>query len=182
MIFNTKLDKAIKFATMAHKGQMRKTDSDLPYSYHIMSVGFLLLKAGFSDDVVIAGILHDVIEDCGVTKEEITNLFGENVAYIVSSVSEDKTIEWERRKQEYMNNVMNGSDDVKAVFAADKIHNIHNLLDLLERGEDLSKYFKKDTKTTILQYINYVDSLESVWSHELVGELKLAIENLKRYL
>ncbi len=182
MIFNTKLDKAIKFATMAHKSQMRKTDSDLPYSYHVMSVGFLLLKAGFSDDVVIAGILHDVIEDCGVTKEEITNLFGENVAYIVSSVSEDKTIGLEIRKQEYMNHVMNGSDEVKAVFAADKICNVHNLLDLLEKGEDLSKYFKRDTGTVILKYVNYVDSLKSVWNHELVEELKSVIEDLKKYL
>ena len=89
-IFNEQLDRAISFATKAHKEQFRKTDPSLPYIYHPISVGFILLRAGFSDEIVIAGILHDVIEDCGVKPEELKSIFGDKITEWVEAVSENK--------------------------------------------------------------------------------------------
>lgn len=181
MIFNKKLDLAIEFASRAHKDQLRKTDKDLPYIYHPVSVGFILKNAGFSDDVVIAGILHDVAEDCGVEIGEIKNIFGESISYIVDCVSENKDDSWEKRKEDYHNRIMNSSDDVKAVSSADKLHNMYNILDLLEKGLDLNDFFKKDTNTTIDKYVKFVNSLDEVWKHPLVEELKTVSEKLQSY-
>src|SRR3989344_903181 len=125
-IFNEQIDKAISFAVKAHKDQFRKTDPSLPYIYHPISVGFILLRAGFSDEVVIAGILHDVIEDCGVTAEKLESEFGEKVTFLVKSVSENKEDSWEKRKQDYSDKITRSSSEVKAISAADKIHNIYS--------------------------------------------------------
>lgn len=181
MIFNPKIDLAIKFAIKAHKGQLRKTDKELPYIYHPLNVGFILKSAGFSDDVVVAGILHDVIEDCGVTMDELTELFGEKVSSIVVAVSENKNDSWEKRKSDYEERVLNSDFDVMAVASADKLHNIYNILDLLEQDFDLKDFFKKDTNTTIDKYVKFVESLGLIWNHPIVEELKVVSERLKVY-
>jgi (p)ppGpp synthase/HD superfamily hydrolase len=181
MIFNPKLDLAIKFATKAHKNQFRKTDKDTPYIYHPISVGMILKNAGFSDDVVIAGILHDVIEDSDVTKEEVTEMFGEDICSIVLSVSEDKRDSWEKRKADYEENVINGKIETKAVAVADKLHNIYNIIDILKGGHELGDFFKKDTNTTIDKYIKFTDALSFVWTHPLVDDLKVATKKMSKF-
>ena len=79
---------AIHFATNAHKGQTRKGKPDVSYITHPLAVGILLAKAGALEDVIIAGILHDTIEDTEVTKKEIENTFGNRVAEMVDDVTE----------------------------------------------------------------------------------------------
>src|SRR5438445_65563 len=104
MMYSNKLQKAINFAIKVHKGQTRKGKPDVPYVTHPLSVGIILSNAGAPEDIIIAGILHDTIEDCepygSITKEIITNEFGDQVAKMVNDVTEqDKTLSWEIRKQ-----------------------------------------------------------------------------------
>lgn len=181
MIFDQKLDLAIKFAVKAHKDQIRKTDKELPYIYHPFSVGLILKNAGFSNDIVIAGILHDVIEDCGIEEKELKEKFGQNVSSIVVAVSENKNDPWEKRKDEYENIILESDTGVKAVACADKLHNMYNIIDLLEKGIDLNQFFKKDTKTTINKYLKFVNSISSVWDHPLVKELEEVSKKLETY-
>ena len=179
-IFNEQIDKAISFAVKAHKDQFRKTDSSLPYIYHPVSVGFILIRAGFSDDVVIAGILHDVIEDCGITSEELKSVFGEKITDLVQSVSENKNDSWEKRKQDYSDRIMKFSPEVKAIAAADKLHNIYSLINTIKTGGDIDKLFKKDKMTTVDYYTNFTESLIKNWFHPIVDELRLASEQLRK--
>ena len=93
------VDLAIKVAAEAHRDQLRK-GSDTPYIVHPLAVGMILRQAGFSEEVVAAGILHDVIEDTSVTYNEIREKFNGRIAELVKSCSEpDRSLPWEQRKQ-----------------------------------------------------------------------------------
>ncbi len=180
-IFSEQIDKAISFAAKAHARQLRKTDPSLPYIYHPVSVGFILMRAGFDDDVVVSGILHDVVEDSGVTGEEIKSNFSEKVAEIVLAVSENKEDPWEKRKADYIEKVANSSLGVRAVAVADKLHNVHNLIKLLRDGKDLSIFFSRDKGTTIRHYKHFCESVRAAWSHPIVDELMEAVEELDSF-
>ena len=138
-----KLDYAILFATKAHDGQRRKTDN-VDMIFHPFTVGMLLQKEGADEDTVIAGILHDVVEDTKYTLDDIENIFGKNVRNIVEEVTEDKSLEWKKRKEEAIEKVRNASIQGKMVECADKINNLESLYDLLqEKGAEVWKNFNK---------------------------------------
>lgn len=79
------VEKAYAYAKELHKTQVRKDGT--PYLGHPVEVAYILAKRGFDEDVVSAGLLHDVVEDCDCTIEQITQMFNENVAELVNSVS-----------------------------------------------------------------------------------------------
>ena len=138
-----RLDYAILFATKAHDGQMRKTDN-VAMIFHPFTVGMLLQRTGMSEDTVIAGILHDVVEDTKYTIDDIENIFGKNVRNIVDEVTENKSLEWKKRKEEAIEKVRNASIQGKMVECADKINNLESLYDLLqEKGAEVWKNFNK---------------------------------------
>jgi len=85
----TKLDKAIIFATEKHEGQKR--DLGEPYIIHPLAVMKLVARVTKDEDVLCASVLHDVIEDCKVTPKELSELFGERVASLVVELSENHT-------------------------------------------------------------------------------------------
>ena len=77
--------RAFEMAERCHDGQTRKDGQ--PYVIHVVSVAYILEKLNFDSDTICAALLHDVIEDCGVTVKEIEEQFGEVVANIVDAVS-----------------------------------------------------------------------------------------------
>lgn len=138
-----KLDYAILFATKAHDGQRRKTDN-VDMIFHPFTVGMLLRRVGADEDTVIAGILHDVVEDTKYTLDDIENIFGKKVRTIVEEVTENKALEWKKRKEEAIEKVRNASIQGKMVECADKINNLESLYDLLqEKGAEVWKNFNK---------------------------------------
>lgn len=138
-----RLDYAILFATKAHDGQRRKTDN-VAMIFHPFTVGMLLQRTGMSEDTVIAGILHDVVEDTKYTIDDIENIFGKKVRTIVEEVTENKALEWKERKKEAIEKVRNASFEGKMVECADKINNLETLYDLIEeKGEEVWKSFNK---------------------------------------
>ncbi len=105
---------AVDYARIAHAHQTRK-GSDIPYLYHLLGVASLVIEFGGSEDQVIAGLLHDVIEDCGAAHESaIRHQFGPAAAEIVvvctdgcaeekseHAIPEAKRADWTLRKQRY---------------------------------------------------------------------------------
>mgnify|MGYP001792743796 FL=1 len=142
----TKFEQALIYATQLHANQTRKVDK-IPYISHLMSVSALILEAGGSEDEAIAGLLHDAVEDQGgkATREEIREKFGETVVEIVDGCTEtDITPKppWKQRKIDYIENIRNGSDSVKLVSLADKLHNARSLLiGYRNKGDKLWDYF-----------------------------------------
>lgn len=84
------VEQALLLATVAHAGQARRC-SAVPYVEHAFAVAWILDRAGFEEDTVVAGLLHDVVEDTSVTLGEIVSRFGPVVAEMVELCSERKT-------------------------------------------------------------------------------------------
>ncbi|MDR0320994.1 MAG: HD domain-containing protein [Treponema sp.] len=135
------IHEAIVFATCKHNGYKRK-GTDIPYISHPMEVMQILTESDCRENVIIAGILHDTLEDTKTTPAEISNLFGEEVLNLVSAESEDKTKTWKERKQATVNNLADASPDVKMVCLADKLSNLRSMAaDKRAIGEKLWERF-----------------------------------------
>jgi (p)ppGpp synthase/HD superfamily hydrolase len=133
----TKIHDAIIFATRKHSGQMRK-GTDIPYISHPMEVMDILREDGCPEHVIIAGILHDTLEDTGTTPAEIGNKFGDDVLHIVQAESEDKSKTWKERKQATIDHLGGLSLAEKQVCCADKLSNLRSMYaDRQEIGEAL---------------------------------------------
>jgi (p)ppGpp synthase/HD superfamily hydrolase len=138
------IDRAIEVAAKAHQKQKRKGTATA-YITHPFAVAILLAKAGCSDEVIAAGILHDTIEDARIKLSRIREDFGEKVALIVEKCTEpDKRRSWMKRKPHTLESVKAAGLDVKFVVCADKLHNIRTLSrDYGRMGEKVWKRFRR---------------------------------------
>ncbi len=91
---------AIEFAAKAHQGQFRK-GTKIPYIIHPIGAAQILIEYGCSEEVIIAAILHDTVEDTKVTIQEIEKEFGKEVSKLVEHASElpQETHSWKERKK-----------------------------------------------------------------------------------
>ncbi len=135
---------AIQFAVQAHAGQFRKGTS-VPYIVHPLAVGRILAEAGCAHEIVVAGFLHDTVEDTSVTLDEIRAEFGARVADLVAAVTEtDRSAAWKVRKQETLNRLQVADDDVLVLALADKIDNMRSIRTCVQRkGERMWKRFNR---------------------------------------
>lgn len=137
------INKAIYFATKAHEGQVRKV-SQSPFILHPLAVGCILADAGEPEDTIIAGILHDTVEDTDVTLNDIKEIFNENIANLVAGCSENKELSWEQRKQQTIADLETASEAICIVTCADKIHNLQVSIDgVQQQGEAFFVHFKR---------------------------------------
>lgn len=178
---------AICFAGKRHAGQVRK-GSSVPYLVHPMEVMGILMENGCSEDVIIAGILHDVIEDTcddndvirNIVREGIRTRFGDTVLAIVNSESEDKSKSWQERKQATIDGIPTDSLDTQMVCCADKLSNILTIqADLAKVGERVWTRFSAPKERVAWYYTSIVDALEPTL-HETAmwKELKAAVSNV----
>jgi (p)ppGpp synthase/HD superfamily hydrolase len=123
------LKRALDYASVWHRHQKRKYPVvEVPYVSHIAGVVAVLARHGFGDEVLAAGALHDVVEDCGIGHHELTRLFGARVADLVDAVSEeDKSLPWGERKTRYLARFVRSPPDAQAVAIADKIDNLASI-------------------------------------------------------
>lgn len=128
------LDRAIRFSERAHRGQVRK-GTENPYFSHPVAVAMTVLAHGYGIDAAVVGLLHDVIEDTPVDRDEIEDAFGREIAEAVRDLSEtDKSLPWEARKVAYVAHLAAASDLALPACAADKIHNLRSILWDLEEA------------------------------------------------
>ena len=123
------IDSAIEAALRSHGNQPRK-GTDVPYVVHPVAVGILLAKAGCRDEIIVAGILHDTLEDTSMTLDDIRGVFGGEVASLVLACSEpDKSLDWEERKAHTIEFLKTASLEVRTIACADKLHNIRTIVE-----------------------------------------------------
>lgn len=127
------INKAYKFAEEKHKGQFRK--SGQPYIIHLIEVAYILANLQAGPSTLAAGFLHDTIEDCDVTKEEISNNFGEDIAEIVFCLTKIKALSHNRRYDKdfiaegHRKIFLGMAKDVRVIIIklADRLHNMRTL-------------------------------------------------------
>ena len=158
---------AIEFAAKAHSGQFRK-GTKIPYIVHPLGVAKLLIELDSSEEVIVAGILHDVVEDTHITIEEIKKHFGKKVADLVYGASEpNRQDSWKNRKQHTIDFLESASMESLMLGCADKLHNITSIRkDFEKHGGAFWNRFsrpKNDQKW-------YYKSLVGVFESRLNGE------------
>jgi (p)ppGpp synthase/HD superfamily hydrolase len=127
-----RLADALAFAVRAHGSQTRK-GGDVPYVSHLLAVAALVLEAGGDEDMAIAGLLHDSLEDTPTTSAEIEAAFGRRVAAIVEGCTDTQEKPkplWRPRKERYLAHLRAPETpaDVLVVSRADKLHNAQSML------------------------------------------------------
>ena len=152
-------------AAELHSGQVKKGGHNIPYISHLLGVTSLVIEAGGDEDMAIAALLHDAVEDQGgrPTLERIRSEYGERVAHIVEGCT-DSEIEpkppWLERKKAYVGHVRERADsEVTLVSAADKLHNVRAILaDFRELGDPVFDRFKGRKDGTLWYYRVMVDA------------------------
>ncbi len=184
--FSERYESALALAARAHQGQVRKAGGD-PFIVHVIHVSVILLRHGFSEDVVIAGLLHDVVEDQDIPLSDIEARFGPDVAEMVAMLTErkregDAERPWEIRKQEALDKLRRANSEAVAVKAADVLHNAHSVALVLRReGAAIWGRFSRGPQETLWYYRSVAQIVrERLGEHPLTQELDGAIEHLEQ--
>jgi hypothetical protein len=174
MIYTQKIQKAVEFAIQTHEidEKQKRKGKDIPYITHPLTVGLILSIAGASEDVVIAGILHDTIEDSVVTKEMIALQFGENVMQLVLSVTEqDKSKSWEVRKAEALEHIKTFSHDSLLLKSGDVIANTREILaDYKKDGDIMFSKFNAPKEKILESSIKTIKAIVEMWPESPLAE------------
>jgi len=179
-----RFEQALLFATRKHAGQIRK-GAPAPYISHLMGVAGLVLEAGGDEDLAIAALLHDVVEDCGGAPmlREVRRRFGKRVAHVVEGCTDTDVVPkppWRERKENYIKHLRTADADVHLVSAADKVHNLrHILTDYREVGEKIWERFNGKRDGTLWYYRALLREFRRRKPNRLVNELARAVKELR---
>ena len=178
------LSQAIQFAVKAHDGMRRKKEG-VPYIVHPMESAVIVGTMTNDQNLISAAVLHDVVEDAGVTLEEIEKLFGARVKELVESETEDKRVElppeetWHIRKEEALQVLKNCNDiGVLMVWLGDKLANMRAIYrDFKEEGDLMWQRFnQKDKKEQAWNYRSIVNLTERLSYTSAWIEYKTLVE------
>jgi (p)ppGpp synthase/HD superfamily hydrolase len=135
--------KAIEYAAIAHNGQLRK-GTNIPYIVHPLTVMYYLMECNCSDNLIIAGLLHDVLEDTKASEQDLKENFGSTILEMVIFLSEpDKSRPWKERKIHTINIIKKEMPlELLYVACADKLHNLRSFSDSYSKdGEKIWSRF-----------------------------------------
>lgn len=171
-----RLDDAIEFATKKHTEQTRKRENT-PYILHPLEAAAVAAELTKDEDILIAAVLHDTVEDTDTSIDEVREKFGNRVAELVESETENKREDlppeetWEIRKKESLEHLKNSTDPaVKILWLSDKVSNIRTLYRLYQKeGDDLWNHF------------NMKDIKKQAWYYKTVAELLSDLDDTLPY-
>ncbi|WP_214885930.1 MULTISPECIES: HD domain-containing protein [unclassified Exiguobacterium] len=168
---NPLIEEAIRFSSIRHGGQ-DCNGSSIPYLSHPFSVALLLETDQQPPAVVVAGLLHDVIEKTNTEPREILSKFGPDVLRLVLAVSEEiRDLTWEQRKQMTLQRLSTLQFDEVALFVADKLHNLRSIrYDLEMEGMKVWQRFERSMRDQSWYYHELLLALEPFRSStDLIG-------------
>jgi (p)ppGpp synthase/HD superfamily hydrolase len=183
--YSSRLNAAASLAAKAHQGQMRKK-TEIPYIAHPFQVALILDRHGFGEDLVLAGLLHDVLEDTDTPEAAIRWPFGDEVLRLVQAVTEHKEEHgrkrpWRVRKEEQLAHLRQADAPIAALKAADALHNIRTLLeDLQTQGVATMSRFNASLSESIWYNRSIAETVQMKLGtrHPLAVELAAAAADL----
>jgi (p)ppGpp synthase/HD superfamily hydrolase len=195
--YSDRINHALAFAAKHHDRQVRK-GTRLPYLTHPANVAIILTRYDQDEDTVVAGILHDVVEDCvrerytrDMLEQRIGEKFGSDVLEAVLAVTQrsadDQGVELssDERKDDYLNRLALAGERARWVCAADKVHNGNSLLADLRRTIDpdtVWSRFSGGRERTIRWYRRVYERLRELgFEGPIMGELRNVAEELERW-
>jgi len=189
------IPKAFLYAYEKHKNCPRK-GTKIPYIVHPVDVASILLKernnSDVSDELIVAGLLHDIIEDTETSLDEIENEFGNEVMLLVKAVSEpeefkgqsedEKKENWKERKSRTIEDIKKADRDVKLISCADKLSNIRDIInDHFIYGEKVWERFNGSSDEIKWYYQSMVEAYESGTSIQDTTTFKIFAREVKMF-
>lgn len=190
MILTPRIEGAIKLCSELHRNQTRKNENKTPYNTHLFSVALLISQITDDEDIIIAGLMHDSLEDVeGYTYEKLSNDCGKRVAEIVGGVTEtreyrdleNKELRWLKTREEYLKNLKIAPNESAIVSLADCLHNTESFLEgAKDEGEMFFKRFGSSLKNKYLFNLERIKIIkEKIGENQLTERLDNANEKLK---
>jgi (p)ppGpp synthase/HD superfamily hydrolase len=188
-VLTDRFDRALLYATHVHGGQVRKGTS-VPYVAHLLAIAATVLEYGGSEDMAIAALLHDAVEDQGGEPRlsDIRNRFGDRVAdfgdrvadivrscsdSVANASSGQPKEDWSNRKTRYIKHLKSVDKKTLLVFLSDKIHNARSILRDLRKpeiGTSVWKRFKKSKDESLWYYRELPNAFQKLLPGQLVNE------------
>ena len=186
--FGPKFDEALLLAHELHRYDVRK-GTGKPYISHLLGVCSLAVDFGGDEEMGIAALLHDAVEDHGGRPmlDRIRELFGARVAHIVDGCTDSYALDatkkepWRQRKESYLARIVHEDADVRLVSAADKLYNARTITrDLRIAGVAALDRFNGGRKDTVWYYAALVEAFRKAGTNDLVEELALSVDEMRR--
>lgn len=181
-----RLMRGIAIASRAHDGHYRK-GSGVPYISHPMSVMLIAASVTNDEDVLLAALFHDILEDVpeNYSRAEMEDEFGPRVVEIVEGVTKDSSLpSWQERADAYLEQLSHGSEESVIVAAADKFHNLSQTLEDLDRdGHALWERFRSTPSQQLWWYTSVRNVIaERLPDLPLLADLGVLIERLDSWV
>ncbi len=181
-VLSERFDRALMAASAAHRGQTRK-GSQVPYLTHPLAVCAIVGEHGGDEDQLIAALLHDAVEDGGMSADAVREQFGARVAAIVAACTEPGEVPklpWLERKTRYLAQLERASPEARLVAAADKLHNARAIAADLQRiGPTVWKRFSASPEAVRGYFRRAVEVLRGGWQHPILDDLECAVTLLE---
>lgn len=167
--------KAVAFSAYAHDN-MTRPGTGLPSILHSMETAAIAAAITNDPEVLSAAVLHDVIEDCGVTEAELRLKFSKRIAALVNAATEEKlsptTGDWQRRKLSSINSLRAATREQMIITLADKLSNLRAIRkDLDTYGDRLWQHFNQPNKTMHKwYYTSIMQGLDALKDYEAYEE------------
>ena len=187
-MYSYRIEQAIRAAAVLHKDQLRKGSMPFPYVTHLVATSFTLLDYTHDEDIIIAALLHDTLEDTDYTIDELQEDFGSRVREIVETVTEPKStthekITWLEKKNSYAKQLKKGPIEAVMVAAADKIHNFRTLIeDYYEAHERFIQDFGNNFDERIEAYQNIANVINNRLEGPILAEFNHVFEEYKEFI
>lgn len=190
MKLTPKIEKALNLSAQKHDCQIRKS-SKLPFIIHPVSVMIILSEYTEDEDIWVASLLHDILEDVeGYEYQDLKKDFGEKIAQIVKGVSEESDLianrlddkkTWQSRKEQYIENLKEATLESLMVCTADKIHNLRSMTRIYqEQGGKMWQDFNAPLKKQLWYYESVLKILKEKLNNPIIKQLELEFEKFKQ--
>ncbi len=187
-MYSYRIEQAIRAAAVLHRDQNRKGSMPFPYVTHLVSVAFILLDYTDDEDIIVAALLHDTIEDTDYTLDELEEDFGGKVRELVETLSEPKQVgerrlSWSDRKREYAKQLKKGPKEAVMIAAADKAHNFRTTVE--EYYEDHARFlqdFGKNLDERLEMYQTIANVINNRLDGPLLNEFNHVFESYKEFI
>lgn len=187
-MYTYRIEQAVRAASILHKDQLRRGSIPFPFVTHLIATAFTLIDYTTDEDVIVAALLHDTLEDTDYTVEELQEDFGGRVRDIVETLTEPQSnaenqITWKERKLTYVRQLKKGSEEALLIAAADKIHNFRTTVeDYADAHERFFQDFGKNFDDRIEVYQAIANVINSRLKNPIVAEFNHVFDQYKQFL
>lgn len=188
-MYSYKIEQAVRAASVLHQDQLRKGSVPIPYISHLISVSYIVSDYTKDENVIVAALLHDTLEDTDYTEEEMLEDFGGPVTELVRYLTEPthhkngEKMTWLEKKQSYVKQLKDAPEEALIIAAADKSHNFRTIIEEYHDGvdrfvKDFGPYFEKKLEA----YQAMANVLNSRLKNDIVHEFNHTFTEFKEFL